>query len=64
MNQFEAVAEQYGFLVRISDLAELTAKHAVVERTIYLEGLHAAETYDLFNLVVVKSNYIGESLVN
>lgn len=46
MNQFEAVAEQYGFLVRISDLAELTAKHQVVSRTIYLEGLHAAETYD------------------
>lgn len=46
MNQFEAVAEQYGFLVRISDLAELTAKHMVVERTVYLEGLHAAETYD------------------
>ena len=53
MNQFEAVAEQYGFLVRISDLAELTSKHAVVERTIYLEGLHAAETYDqlVFNVI-------------
>lgn len=49
MNQFEAVAEQYGFLVRISDLAELTAKHMVVERTVYLEGLHAAETYDFLN---------------
>lgn len=62
MTQFEAVAEQYGFLTRISDLAELTAKHQVVERTIYLEGLHAAETYDLKNLVVIKSNYIGEPL--
>lgn len=58
MNQFEAVAEQYGFLVRISDLAELTAKHAVVERTIYLEGLHAAETYDqlVFNVLTAATN--------
>ena len=58
MNQFEAVAEQYGFLVRISDLAELTAKHAVVERTIYLEGLHAAETYDqlVFNVLNAATN--------
>lgn len=58
MNQFEAVAEQYGFLVRISDLAELTAKHTVVERTIYLEGLHAAETYDqlIFNVINAATN--------
>jgi len=58
MNQFEAVAEQYGFLTRISDLAELTAKHAVVERTIYLEGLHAAETYDqlIFNVMDAATN--------
>ena len=47
LNQFEAVAEQYGFVVRLSDLAELTAKHPIVEKTIYLLGLHAAETYDL-----------------
>lgn len=58
MNQFEAVAEQYGFLVRISDLAELTAKHQIVERTLYLEGLHAAETYDqlIFNVLDAASN--------
>jgi len=58
MSQFEAVAEQYGFIVRISDLAELTAKHAVVERTIYLEGLHAAETYDqlIFNVLDAATN--------
>jgi N4-gp56 family major capsid protein len=58
MNQFEAVAEQYGFLVRISDLAELTAKHMVVERTVYLEGLHAAETYDqlIFNVLDAATN--------
>ena len=46
LNQFEATAEQYGSLVRISDLAELTAKHNIVERTIYILGLEAAETYD------------------
>lgn len=46
INQFEAVAEQYGTVVRISDLAELTARHNVVERTIYILGLQAAETYD------------------
>lgn len=52
MNQFQATAEQYGFLVRLSDLAVLTAKHPVVEKTIYLQGLYAAELYDqLINAV-------------
>lgn len=46
LNQFEAVAEQYGFLTRISDLAELTAKHPIIQKTIYLLGLNAAEMYD------------------
>lgn len=46
MNSFEAVAEQYGVVVRLSDLAELTAKHPITERTIYLLGLQAAELYD------------------
>src|SRR5512146_2102164 len=36
MNQFEATVEQYGALVKLSDLAELTAKHNIVEKTIYL----------------------------
>lgn len=45
-NQFEAVMEQYGTVVRISDLAELTAKHNIIERTIYVLGLQAAEIYD------------------
>lgn len=58
MNQFEAVAEQYGFLTRISDLAELTAKHAVTQKTLELEGLHAAETYDqlIFNVLDAATN--------
>lgn len=46
MNQFEAVMEQYGVVVKISDLAELTAKHPVVQKTIYLLGLQSAEIYD------------------
>lgn len=46
LNQFTATAEQYGFLARLSDLAELTAKHPVVQKTMYLLSLQAAETYD------------------
>lgn len=51
VNQFEAVTEQYGSLVILSDLAELTARHNLVERTIYILGLQAAEVYDqlIFN---------------
>lgn len=58
MSQFEAVAEQYGFLTRISDLAELTSKHAVTSKTLELEGMHAAETYDqlLFNVLDAATN--------
>lgn len=58
LNQFQAVMEQYGALVRISDLAELTAKHPIVQRTIYLLGLQAAETYDqlIFNVLNAASN--------
>jgi N4-gp56 family major capsid protein len=47
INQFEAVVEQYGTVVRLTDLAELTAKHNIVEKSIYILGLQAAETYDL-----------------
>lgn len=58
INFFDAVMEQYGFVVRLSDLAELTARHNIVERTIYLLGLQAAETYDqlLFNVLNAASN--------
>ena len=58
LNQFQAVMEQYGALVRISDLAELTAKHPIVQRTIYLLGLQAAETYDqlIFNVLNAATN--------
>lgn len=53
MNQFEAVMEQYGVIVRISDLAELTAKHPVVQKTVYLLGLQSAEIYDQLIFTVI-----------
>ena len=60
LNQFEATVEQYGAVVRISDLAELTAKHNIVERTIYMLGLQAAETYDqlVFNVLDANSTSV------
>lgn len=58
LNQFTATAEQYGFLVVLSDLAALTVKHPIVEKTIYLEGLYAAELYDLliYNVLTASTN--------
>jgi N4-gp56 family major capsid protein len=53
INYFEAVVEQYGTVVRLSDLAELTARHNIIERTIYVLGLQASEIYDnlIFNVL-------------
>ena len=63
--QVEASIEAYGKVIRISELAELTASHPLIEKAIYTLGLHAAEIYDLLKkLVIVKFNYIGEPLVN
>ena len=58
MSQFTAVAEQYGLVLRLSDLAELTSKHDVVGRALYVLGLHAAETYDIliYNVLANASN--------
>jgi len=58
INQIEASIEQYGFIVRLSDLAELTARHPIIERTIYVLGLQAAETYDqlIFNVLNAATN--------
>src|SRR5258708_4392278 len=36
MSQFTAVAEQYGLVLRLSDLAELTSRHEVVGRVLYV----------------------------
>lgn len=45
-------------MVRLSDLAELTARHNVVERTLYTLGLQAAEIYDqlIFNVLDAATN--------
>lgn len=45
--------EQYGFVVAISDLAELTAKHPIVARTMELLAIQAHEAYDylIFNVL-------------
>lgn len=58
VNQFTAVMEQYGFVTRISDLAELTSKHPIVQRTMHLLSLQAAETYDqlIFNVLQSATN--------
>lgn len=58
LNQIEATIEQYGSVVRLSDLAEITARHNVIERTIYILGLQAAETYDqlIFNVLNTATN--------
>lgn len=58
LSQFEAVMEQYGVVVRISDLAELTAKHPIVQKTIYLLGLQSAEIYDqlIFSVIDAATN--------
>lgn len=58
LNQVEATVEQYGSVCRLSDLAEITAKHNITERTIYVLGLQAAETYDqlIFSVLNAASN--------
>lgn len=58
VTQVEATIEQYGSVIRLSDLAEITARHNVVERSIYILGLQAAETYDqiIFNVLNAATN--------
>lgn len=46
INQFEATVEQYGLVVRIADLAEITAKHPLVQQSVQRVGTHAAELRD------------------
>jgi N4-gp56 family major capsid protein len=47
INQYTATLEQYGQLVRISDLSELTAKHPLVQEAIQRLSTWATETYDV-----------------
>lgn len=63
VNQFEATTEQYGALVILSDLAELTARHNLIERSIYILGLNAAEIYDQLIFNVLDASTTGEYFV-
>jgi len=53
INQYEATAEQYGQVIILTDIVELTTSHNVTEKTLQLMGLQAAETYDqlVFNVL-------------
>jgi N4-gp56 family major capsid protein len=55
LNQFEATVEQYGQVIILTDIAELTASHNIVEQTVKMLGLQAAETYDLLIFNVLES---------
>jgi len=58
-----AVAEQYGKLIRLTDLAELTVKHPAVQEVLRNLGLHEAELYDHLVFNVLKAGttikYVG-----
>lgn len=47
MNQFTATLEQYGNVIRITDVAQLTAKHPILAAAIQKLGLQAAEIRDI-----------------
>ena len=49
-----AVAEQWGAVVTITDVAELTIKHQPLQKAIMLLGIQAAETIDrvIFNVLM------------
>lgn len=46
VSEFTATLSQYGRLVKISDIAELTARHNLVAQTVRNLGLDAADLYD------------------
>jgi len=58
INQFTATVEQYGNLYRISELAELTARHPLIQEGMKRLATWAAETYDqlIFNILNAASN--------
>jgi N4-gp56 family major capsid protein len=58
INFVEATMEQYGFVARLSEVAELTARHPVIQLTLNRMGLNAAETYDqlIFNVLAAATN--------
>ena len=58
INQFTATVEQYGNLYRISELAELTARHPLIQEAMKRLATWAAETYDqlIFNVLDAATN--------
>jgi len=58
-----AVAEQYGKLIRLTDLAELTVKHPAVQEVLRNLGLHQGELYDhlVYNVLAAGTTikYVG-----
>lgn len=58
MNQFTATLQQFGNVVRITDVAQLTAKHPILAAAIQKLGLQAAEIRDvlIFNVLAAATN--------
>lgn len=58
MNQFTATLQQFGNVVRITDVAQLTAKHPILAAAIQKLGLQAAEIRDvlIYNVLDAASN--------
>lgn len=56
MNQFTATLEQYGNVIRITDVSQLTAKHPILAAAIQKLGLQAAEIRDILIYNVLYSS--------
>ena len=58
MNQFTATLQQFGNVVRITDVAQLTAKHPILAAAIQKLGLQAAEIRDvlIYTVLAAASN--------
>ena len=58
MNQFTATLQQFGNVVRITDVAQLTAKHPILAAAIQKLGLQAAEIRDvlIYNVLAAATN--------
>jgi N4-gp56 family major capsid protein len=58
LNQFTATLEQYGNVVRITDVAQLTARHPILAAAIEKLGLQAAEIRDIliYNVLDAATN--------
>lgn len=58
LNQFTATLEQYGTVIRITDVAQLTARHPILQAAIQKLGLQAAEIRDIliYNVLDAATN--------